>query len=393
MGIISAGEDATDDEINTFLSQTGCFDNQFMASIESNQRARDKANEAFIDSCLEVAHDEYGNFDETELKASLKREGNSRLRIFLETPKYRKTYISKLPGSHALQDKNFSDINFDEITKKIGELPATHPKRAEIQEAWLKIAQVGHPDSNLAAAFYNVSHQGGKSVDLAGAYGAFFGDENTLISRDNREKILNFLVRQYTPIIPLNVLAVIDPPTSQKYLTSEADEAEIEKNLPADPQLAEALRADRREQWEKIHKNYIGGGKNMIGSRSLPYKTKIKILSQFGSAGKAEKMRDYYHGKPSSLRTSTDTEGSYREKFRDTYGIDTEKVDTKSGLTEELIAHLGHRVEGMEHFEAGCAMEWKTKNKDDEEITGYYIIDTVPGDTLDEENILTVRFL
>ncbi len=39
-------------------------------------------------------------------------------------------------------------------------------------------------------------------------------------------------------------------------------------------------------------------------------------------------------------------------------------------------------------------MQWKSKNKETgEEMTGYYIIDTVPGDTLDEDNILTVRFL
>jgi len=231
-------------------------------------------------------------------------------------------------------------------------------------------------------------------VDLAGAYGAFFGDENTLISRDNREKILNFLVRQYTPIVPLSVLEVIDPRASKKYLTSDIDRAEIERDLPADPELAEALKKDREEQWEKIHKTYIGGGKSMIGSRSLAFETKIKILSQFGSAGKAEKMRDYYKGKPGSLRASTDTEGEFREKFQAQYkGLDPEKLDIKAGLTEELIARLGHRVEGMEHFDAGCAMEWKTKNKNGEEITGYYILETVPGDTLDEENIITMRFL
>ncbi len=132
----------------------------------------------------------------------------------------------------------------------------------------------------------------------------------------------------------------------------------------------------------------------MIGSRSLPFETKIRILSQFGSTGKAEKMNQYYHGKPGSLRASTDTEESFRDKFEKNYGIDTEKLDTKPGLTEELVARLGHRVEGIEHFDAGCAMEWKTKNKETgEEMTGYYIIDTVPGDTLDEDNILTVRFL
>lgn len=39
-------------------------------------------------------------------------------------------------------------------------------------------------------------------------------------------------------------------------------------------------------------------------------------------------------------------------------------------------------------------MEWTTRDKKTkEETTAYFIIDTVPGDTLDEENILTVRFL
>lgn len=364
-----------------------------MASIDANQRAKDKASEALIDSCIDAVRDEYDGFDEAGLKIALKKEENSRLRTFLETPKYRKTYLSKLPGSHDLRDKNFSDVNFEEITSAIAKLPVTDPKRREIQEAWLKIAQVAHPDSNLAGAFYDVSHGGGKQISIAGAYGVFFGNFNTLISQENREKILNFLVKQYTPVIPLDVLAVIDPRTSKKYLTSESEKAEIEKNLPSDPELAEALRKDRQEQWEKTYKTYIGGGENMIGTRSLPFETKIRILSQFGSTGKAEKMREYYRGKPGSLRASTDTEESFRKKFIDNHGIDPEKLDTKPGLTEELVARLGHRVEGIEHFDAGCAMQWKTKNKNNEEITGYYIIDTIPGDTLDEDNIITMRFL
>jgi hypothetical protein len=38
-------------------------------------------------------------------------------------------------------------------------------------------------------------------------------------------------------------------------------------------------------------------------------------------------------------------------------------------------------------------IKWKTKKQNGEEITGYYILETVPGDTLDEENIITMRFL
>ena len=129
MGIVSASDDATETEIDTFLAQTGCFDNQLMASIESDVRGREKASEKMIDSCLEVSHDEYGNFDETELKKSLKKEDMGRLRTFLETPKYRKTYLSKLPGNNTLKEKDFSDINFEEITKAIANLKPTDPKR------------------------------------------------------------------------------------------------------------------------------------------------------------------------------------------------------------------------------------------------------------------------
>lgn len=112
-----------------------------------------------VDNCIEVAKDEYGHFDETELKQALTKEDNKRLKTFLEVAKYRKTYIKKLPGSHDLKDKDFNDINFEEITKKVSEMGKTDPKRREIQEAWLKIAQVAHPEENLAKAFNKISHE------------------------------------------------------------------------------------------------------------------------------------------------------------------------------------------------------------------------------------------
>lgn len=166
------------------------------------------------------------------------------------------------------------------------------------------------------------------------------------------------------------------------------------KNLPTDTDLATALKKDKEEQWAKTYKSKIGGGKNLIGTRSLPFETKVRLLSQFGSIGSAENMLAYYRGKPGSLRASTDNEEDFREKFKATYdNLDPEKLDTKAGLVEELTARLGHRVEGLEHFDDNCVMQWKTKNEKGEEITGYYIIDSVPGDTVDEENIITARFL
>lgn len=394
MGITSAAADVTDSEIEKFLSETKCFDNQLMSQIESDVRAKDKARENMVGNCLEVAHDEYGDFSEDELRTALKKEEYGRLRTFLEVPKYRKTYIKKLPGSQALKEKNFNDINFDEITRAISKMDPSNPKRREIQEAWLKIAQVAHPEKNLANAFHEITHEWAPKVDIAGAYGAFFWKDNTLVSEENREKILNFLLRQYVPLVPFGVLESLDPKSSKNFIAGDSEKAEFAKNLPADTELAEALKKDKEEQWTKTYKSKVGGGKNLIGTRSLPFETKVRLLSQFGSVGNAEKMLAYYRGTPDSLRASTDNEEDFREKFKNTYnGLDPEKLDTKAGLVEELTARLGHRVEGLEHFDDGCIMQWKTKNEKGEEIIGYYIIDSVPGDSVDEENIITARFL
>lgn len=133
---------------------------------------------------------------------------------------------------------------------------------------------------------------------------------------------------------------------------------------------------------------------DQVSTRGLPFDTKIHILSQFGSVGSAEKMLQYYRGKPDSLRASTQTEEEFREEFQTVHAIDPEKLDTKIGLIEELTAKLGHTVEGIEHFDDGCVMQLKTKDrKTGKELIGYSIIDSVPGETVDEENIIRVRFL
>lgn len=383
----------SDTDIEAFLSRTQCFDNQLMSQIESDAHAKEKAHEDMVSNCLTVAHEEYGDFDENELKKSLKKEDTKRLRTFLEIPKYRKTYIKKLPGSHALTEKALSDINFDEITRKISKLNAADPKKREIQEAWLKISSIAGPEEDLASAFARVAEKGAGHTDLAGAYKAFFGNDNTLISSENREKILNFLTRHYIPLVPFGVLETIDPKTSKTLLTSEEEKREFETHLPTDHELATALKKDKEEVWEKIYKRYIGGGDGIVGTANLPFETKVRLLSQFGSIAKAEEMLQYYRGQPGSLRSSMDTEEKYREKFKVAHNIDPEKLDTKTTLVEELAARLGHRVEGLEHFDAGCVMEWKTTGPEKEEITGYYVIDSVPSDDPDEDNILTVRFL
>jgi len=118
-------------------------------------------------------------------------------------------------------------------------------------------------------------------VDIAGAYSAFFGPDNTLVSKENREKILNFLTRQYVPLVPFSVMETVDPKSSKTLLTSEREKLEQEKDLPGDSELAKALRKDKEEQTRKIYRNYIGGAKNLIGTQTLPLETKIRLLSQF----------------------------------------------------------------------------------------------------------------
>lgn len=90
----------SDTDIEAFLSSTKYFENQLMSQIESDLTAKEKADKNMIDNCVSVVQDEYGNFDENELRKSLKKENNSRLQIFLQVPKFRKTYLGKLPGSH-----------------------------------------------------------------------------------------------------------------------------------------------------------------------------------------------------------------------------------------------------------------------------------------------------
>lgn len=95
---------------------------------------------------------------------------------------------------------------------------------------------------------------------LAGAYEAFFADSNTIISRENREKILNFLTQQYVPVVPLGVLESVDPKFAKSITVSESDKVWIKENPPADTELATALEKDKIEQWKKTRKSQLGGG-------------------------------------------------------------------------------------------------------------------------------------
>lgn len=234
MGIVTLDESGIDD----FLNTTGCFENQMMFQIHADKTSKQRAEEELISDALGIASEEFGNFDQTELKELFQKEieeSPNRIKLFLESSKFRKSVIKKLPGSTNLTTKSFNDINFEEITQKIGNLAGTDiEKRREIQESWLKITSIAQPGENLAEAFARITESGAMSASLAGAYQSFFGDTNTLISRENREKILNFLTRQYIPVVPFGVVESVDPSSAKKYITHETDQAIIDSNTVGD---------------------------------------------------------------------------------------------------------------------------------------------------------------
>ena len=87
-----------------------------MYQIDQDFRARQEAKKEMVENCLEVAHDQYGEFDHTALEKKLNGEETSRLRTFLDTPKYRRSYIKSVTGKEEI---DFYGLNFEEILKQI----------------------------------------------------------------------------------------------------------------------------------------------------------------------------------------------------------------------------------------------------------------------------------
>lgn len=201
------------------------------------------------------------------------------------------------------------------------------------------------------------------------------------------------MTRQYIPIVPFDVVISVDPKAASRYIIQDTDKAIIESNTTEDKDLKKALVEEKTKEWIAVRAQALGNGTGLVSTRNLDFGTKIKLLSQFGSIGKAEQMTEYYRGKPGSLRNSMQEGEDYKDIFERIHGIEPAQVETKSGLMAELQAKLGKKLNGLEHFEDGCVMQWKTKNKEGETITGYYIIDTTPGDDIDDGNITSLRFL
>ena len=223
------------DQVTDFLSRTNCFENQLMSQIESDLRAKNKAKKEILDSCVGVAQDEYQGVDENILKRYLEKESNSTIRSFLQNHKYRKKLISRA-HSRDLNEQDFSDIDFENISKIITGLDPTRTDTKKIQQAWLAIAGIAKPGESLSEAFHNLVHNGETTnLLISSSYETFFRNSNTFIPERTRTRLLDALLRAYLPTIPIDVLEAVDPKESEKMLMTDADKTELTKNIPSDP--------------------------------------------------------------------------------------------------------------------------------------------------------------
>lgn len=103
----------------------------------------------------------------------------------------------------------------------------------------------------------------------------FFGESNTLISPENKGRILDFLVRNYAATLSFAELQNIDQKAAQNL--SSMDSHEVSSDIQAsDTELREALLAFRHESaLSERQKSLIS---TRIATRKLTPETQIRIL-------------------------------------------------------------------------------------------------------------------
>ncbi len=84
----------------------------------------------------------------------------------------------------------------------------------------------------------------------------------------------------------------------------------------------------------------------------------------------------------------------YKNLFLREHGIHSQKVMTQSGFLAEITAKLGNKVTNLDKFKEGNVMVWRQKDKDGNlSMAGYYAIDSLLSEDLDEESVAKLRFL
>ncbi len=386
MGIASD----SDTDIEAFLSKTGCFENQFMYHIEHNQKLKDSAKDDMIQGAIDVVEDEYEGLTDTHkttLRKVLKKESTKTIRSFLEIPSYRKKRLDQALASE-LKTKNLNDINFDTLNDEITKLPPNNANSRGIQDAWRSI--MGgfklEEGESMQDAIKRIQANGSEG-NLSADYEKFFSDSNTLISKENKKRILGFLARQYLPLVTYDAVESVDPKAAKNVLNKYPP---ITSDIATgDPEMDRHIREDR----ENNAKNeYITGlTETNIVTRNLPFETQVRLLGRFGSARKIEQQRNFWQGKPGSLRGRG---VDYKNLFLREHGIHSQKVMTQSGFLAEITAKLGNKVTNLDKFKEGNVMIWRQKDKDGNlSMAGYYAIDSLLSEDLDEESVAKLRFL
>lgn len=211
----------SDTDIDAFLSKTGCFENQLMYHIEHNQKLKDTAKDEMIEGAIEVVADEYeGLADDHKktLRKVLKKESTKTIRSFLEIPSYRKKRLDQALVSE-LKAKTLDDIDFETLNTEITKLPPNNPNSRGIQDAWRSImGGFKLEDSESMQDAIRRIQANGSEGNLSADFEKFFSDENTLISKENKKRILGFLSRQYLPLVTYDAVESVDPKAAKDIL-------------------------------------------------------------------------------------------------------------------------------------------------------------------------------
>lgn len=375
--------------LDDFLLQTHCFEDQFFYEIEHNLKIRELAKEEMLDSCIETAEQEYDITHEHKktLRAYLSKENKWVLVNFLEIGKTRRIIIKRALKSE-LTSKTLDDIDFESLHNKIANLPPWLQSR-RIQSVWATMMwgiKVGD-NEDIKQAFQRIQTDWTEG-DLTADYEIFFGAENTLISQENKKRILGFLVRNYAPTVSFDDLASFDQDVAKKLVRTWSN---IATNTHTwDIERQEAILAVRHESALADRRLWLV--ETRIATRQLDTATQIKVLWNLGSKRRIQQIQNFHNGRPGGI-TSTDVV-DFDESFSVAYEFSPNEVFTDNGLREKLQIKLWNKIKNLDQFVPGSVMMWKSKSHDGKKDTvGYYVIEQTLWDDNENPWDIKLRFL
>lgn len=175
-------KNATESEIRKFIDDTYLFEDFVLYQVDRDKKLAEKAKQELIDQCFAVTDEEYEGYDKSALKQKFEDDVNEdygnlkSLQSFIRLPKLRKMIIRKISSNARELDMDFMNPEaLEKATRIIMNLSPTHPHSHEIKEAWLKLASIADPGSNILDEFRKVA-QGEKTAEpsTSHAYKIFF---------------------------------------------------------------------------------------------------------------------------------------------------------------------------------------------------------------------------